>query len=340
MAAVLEQEPPARPFGTDFAGIVASARCRDGAWEAAALGPLEPLTLHPATHALHYSSTCFEGLKAYRHADGSVHAFRLDRHARRMGQSAELLCLPVPTPGLLESMVAELVVACAAEVPPAPGALYLRPTLIGTDPNIGAAASPSSSALLYVLASPVGDYFAGGQRPLKILVETEGMRSTPQFGVAKTGANYAQALALIERARAEFGIDQVLFCPDGDVQETGASNFLLMDDTEIVTKALDGSFLHGVTRDSILALGRELGYRVSERALSVQELLERAPRCEAALSGTAAVLTGVGTRVHEGREIRVGNGEVGPNTRRLREALTAIQRGEAPDRFGWLRRLA
>ena len=339
MAAVLDQSPP-RPFGTAFAGVVASASCRDGVWEGATLGPLEPLSLHPATHALHYSSACFEGLKAYRHADGAVHAFRLDRHARRMAQSAELLCLPVPPAKLLESMVAELVAACAAEVPPAPGALYLRPTLIGTDPNIGAAASPSRSALLFVLASPVGDYFAGGQRPLRLLVETDHMRSKPQFGLAKTGANYVQALGLIEQARAEFGVDQVLFCPGGDVQETGASNFLLLDDEEIVTKALDGSFLHGVTRDSILALGRELGYRVSERELSVEELVERAPRCEAALSGTAAVLTGVGTLVHDGREVRVGNGEVGPNTQRLRDALTAIQRGEAPDTFGWLRRLA
>jgi branched-chain amino acid aminotransferase len=244
-----------------------------------------------------------------------------------MSQSAGLVCLPAPAPGLVEQMVCELVLACRDQVPDAPGALYLRPTLIGTEPNIGAAASPSSQACLYVLASPVGDYFARGQRPLKVALQTRHMRTTPAFGRAKSGANYVQALGHIERARAECGVDQLLFCPDGDVQETGASNFVLLDDRELLTKGLSDAYLHGVTRDSLLTLARDLGYRVVERDIGIDELIERAPHCEAALSGTAAVLAGVGTLVHEGREILVGNGEVGPNTTRLRAALTAIQHG-------------
>ena len=132
--------------------------------------------------------------------------------------------------------------------------------------------------------------------------------------------------------------DQVLFCPAGDVQETGAANFILIDGNELITKSLDSSFLHGITRDSILTLARDRGMTVSERALSVEELLERSqnPGAEAALSGTAAVLTSVGTLIHEGKEYTVGNGQAGPITNALRQALNDIQWGKAPDIHGWL----
>jgi branched-chain amino acid aminotransferase len=129
-------------------------------------------------------------------------------------------------------------------------------------------------------------------------------------------------------------VDQVLFAPDGMVQETGAANFMLFSDDRIVTPALDTSFLHGITRDSILTLARELGYAVEERPVTVEELLSWDG--EAALAGTAAVLSGVGTLVHEGRDVSIGGGQVGPNTTRLREALLAVQRAQAPDAHGWL----
>ena len=295
--------------------------------------PVAPLQVHPFAHALHYGSTCFEGMKAHRGVDGIVRLFRPDRHIARMRRSADLLCLPVPDADVLRTAIHQTVVANLDVAPDAPGALYLRPLLFGSEPNIGAAAAPSSEAMLVVLASPVGDYFAGGLRPLKLLIETGLPRTTPQFGEAKTGANYAMALGVTRRARADHGVDQVLFAPDGDVQETGAANFLLIDDGLVITKALDGSFLHGITRDSILTLARDLGYRVEERSIDVDELL--AWEGEAALAGTAAVLSGVGTLVHEGRDVVIGTGEVGPNTLRLRAALLAIQRAEAPDRHDW-----
>ena len=327
----------ATPFGSVFAGRMAVALWRDGSWGEAQVEELAPLSLHPGAHVLHYSSACFEGLKAHRGVDGVVRVFRLDRHAARMRRSAELLHLPVPPPGMLEEMVVELVRSVADEVPPPPGSLYLRPTLIGTEANIGAAGSPSAEALLYVLASPVGDYFAGGVRPLRVAVETQRPRSTPEFGMAKTGANYAAALRIVVEARRHSGADQVLFAPGGDVQETGASNFLLIDPGRVVTKPLDASFLHGVTRDAVLTLAAELGYRVEERNLSVEDLWEWAarPDGEAALSGTAAVLAPVGTLIHQGVERRVGTGEAGEHTLRLREALTSIQTGAAPDHHGW-----
>lgn len=189
--------------------------------------------------------------------------------------------------------------------------------------------------MLVVLASPVGEYFSGGSRALRLLVETTLPRTTPQFGEAKAGANYVMALAVTRRAKAQYGVDQVLFAPGGDVQETGAANFLLLDDRRVVTKPLGGSFLHGVTRDSILTIARDLDYTVEERDVSVDELLAWAEHGEAALAGTAAVLSGVGTLVHDGREVAVGGGVVGPTTERLRESLLAVQRAQAPDSYGW-----
>jgi branched-chain amino acid aminotransferase len=322
-------------FGTVAAGRMVVTEATDGVFAAPRVQPTAAFTLHPFAHCLHYGSTCFEGLKAHRGVDGAVRIFRLDRHVARMRRTAALVQLPVPPAELLEEMIVAAVEANLDEVPDAPGALYLRPMLLGTDPNIGAAASPSSGALLAVVASPVGDYFAGGVRPLTLLVETDVPRTTPQFGEAKAGANYLMALGVTRRARAEHGCDQVLFAPGGEVQETGAANFLLFDEQRVVTRALDSTFLHGVTRDSLLVMARDRGMTVEERTISVDELL--AWRGEAALAGTAAVLSGVGTLVHAGGRHTVGDGHVGPVTLALRDALTAIQRGEAPDTHGWTR---
>ena len=323
-------------FGTEFCEHITIARYADGAWQPPRLQPLEPLALHPAAHVLHYSSSCFEGFKAYRWADGRARVFRLHDHVRRMQGSARSLCLPEPDADGLARMVLDLVGAECERIPAPPSSLYLRPTLIGTLPNIGAAAAPSSEALLYVLASPVGDYFSGGSRPLKLLVEDQRARSTEQLGSTKTGGNYAAALGPTLAAKAQYGVDQVLFCPDGDVQETGAANFLLFSDDEVITKPLDSSFLHGMTRASILALAADLGYRVSERNIRVDELMSLVETHEAALSGTAACLSPVGTLVYQGREFSVRDGNPGPNTERLRSALQDIQYGAAEDRHGWL----
>jgi branched-chain amino acid aminotransferase len=324
-------------FGTHFAGTMAFATFRDGEWSKIGLQPVEPLHLHPAAHVFHYASTCFEGLKAYRHADGSLHIFRLDRHIARLLKSTELLCLPVPSPEALEEAIRNLVGACADDIPPYPGALYLRPVVCGTEPNIGGAAHAVNEAVFFVLASPVGSYFGGGgEKMLRIFLDDQHMRSTPDFGAAKSGGNYAAALRHIIKARSEFEADQVLFCPGGDVQETGAANFFLLDDDKVVTRAIDGSILDGITRDSLLTLARSNGYTVEERQIPVHELLEWVKSGEAALSGTAAVLAGVGTLIYQGQEYAIGDGRPGRNTRRLREMLSAIHSGESADELGWL----
>jgi branched-chain amino acid aminotransferase len=324
------------PFGSILTDKMAVASFRDGAWGEAEIRVTGPLEIHPAAHALHYGSSCFEGFKAYRRADGSIQIFRMDRHIERMRQSARVLVLPEPDPAQLASMVQVLVDRCRDDVPEAPGALYLRPLLFGTMPNIGAAATPSTEAMLVVLASPVWDYFAGGMKPLKILVEEVAQRCAPHLGVVKTGGNYAAAMGPTLAARRQWGVDQVLFCPGGEVQETGAANFMLIRDGELLTRSLDSSFLHGVTRESLLVIARDLGYRVSERVFKVDEMLDWVKTGEAALSGTAAVLAGVGTLVRGGVEHQVADGGVGPHTRKLRAALVAVQQGESPDRYGWL----
>jgi branched-chain amino acid aminotransferase len=159
------------------------------------------------------------------------------------------------------------------------------------------------------------------------------------MGMVKTGGNYAAAMGPTLAARAKYQVDQVLFCPGGEVQETGAANFLLLRGGALLTRNLDSTFLHGVTRDSLITLARDQGFEVAERVFDVREMLDWVTTGEAALSGTAAVLAGVGTLVYRGEEYRVGGGEVGVLTRSLRAQLVAIQQGDVADRHGWLERV-
>ncbi len=325
-------------FGTVFMPQMIQARFADNSWSESALVPSDKIELHAGAHVLHYSSTCFEGLKAFRHEDGSVYIFRMDANIARMKQSSKLLNLPDFDESMLEQMIKDIVKEYADETPTPPGSMYIRPTHIGTEAAIGKAAAPSMSSLLYVLLSPVGDYFSGGATALRVLLEEDGMRCAPHMGMVKSGGNYASALGPILEARSEHQADQILFCPGGDVQETGAANFILIDGDEIITKALDSTFLHGVTRNSILTIAKDLGMTVSERNFTVSELLERAakPGTEAALSGTAAVLTSVGTLIHNDQEFKVGSGEPGEKVAKLRQALNDIQWGKSADKHGWL----
>jgi len=331
---------PARPaFGTVLAPTMVVARFRDGKWGNAEVRPVGPIELHPAAHVLHYASSCFEGFKAYRWSDGSINVFRMDRHIERMRQSARALVLPEPDAGQLAQMIRAAIEQNRDQVPESPGALYLRPILFGTTPNIGAAATPADEASLVVLASPVWDYFSGGMKPLRIYVEDVNSRTASQTGKVKTGGNYAAALGPTLEARKQYKADQVLFCPGGQVQETGAANFLLIRQGHILTRSLDATFLHGVTRDSLLTMARDDGYKVEERIFDVSEMLEWARDGEAALSGTAAVLAGVGVLIHRGKEYKLSGGDVGPVTQELRQKLVSIQRGEIADRHGWITRV-
>jgi len=327
---------PRPAFGTVLTDRMSIAEYRGGRWGAHEFRETGPIPIHPAAHLLHYASTCFEGFKAYRWADGSINVFRMDKHVERMRQSARLLYLPEPEAGQLQEMVLGVIDRVREQVPEPPGALYMRPLLFGLTPNIGAASQPPSEACLIVLASPVWDYFTGGMKPLRIFVEDRTHRTAEHLGVVKTGGNYAAAMGPTLAARKKHGVDQVLFCPGGDVQETGAANFMLISDDEILTKSLDSTFLHGMTRDSILKLGAEMGYTISERPFTVDELLDKVKTWEACLSGTAATLSPVGALVYKGETIKVRDGHPGPNRAKLMKALQDIQYGLKPDSHGWL----
>ena len=332
-----KQDPFSAPFGTLFGDKMAVANYVDGEYDyPGAAVPLENFSMHPAAHVLHYASECFEGLKAHRQVDGSVAIFRLDDSVERMLKSIAKLRAAPPASDLLRQLIIDATTANASFTPDSPGSLYIRPTFIGTAANIGAAATPSNEAMLYVINSPVGDYFAGGVRPLSIYIETDIPRTTPQFGSVKSGANYVMALGPTLDAKRDHVADQVLFASGGDVTETGASNFFLCDEERVITRNLDDSFLHGITRKSIIQIAKDLGMEVEERGVSVDELKAWSEHGEMFLSGTAAVIAPVGKVITHGEHIEVRDGNPGPITLKLREALTDIQTGKADDIHGWL----
>ena len=328
----------AKAFGTEFMPEMIIARYKDNQWSVPEFISSDSLPLHPGAHVLHYASTCFEGLKAFRHADGSIKIFRMDQNVKRFEQSSSMLALPTVDEDTLSQMIVDVVNKFRDQVPIPPGSMYIRPTHIGTEAAIGKAAAPSGESLMYVLLTPVGDYFSAGTT-LRLLLDDVGMRCAPDNGMIKTGGNYASALKHMIKAKADHNADQVLFCSYGGVSETGAANFILFDGDEVLTKPLDDSFLHGVTRDSVLTLAREHGFSVVERDLTAEELVDRAthPDCEAALSGTAAILAPIGTMIYHDQEHMVGSGGVGPKVTQLKNALNDIQFGTAEDTNGWMR---
>jgi len=336
MGQMATADPFTEPFGTLFGDQITVANGGPNGYSySGAAQPIANFSLHPGTHALHYGSTCFEGLKAHAQSDGSVAIFRLADHIARFRNSIGLLRLPVPDAELLHDMFMHAAVANVQHTPAQPGSLYLRPTILGVDQNIGAAAAPSQRSLLYVLTSPVGDYFAGGIRPLSLLLETETPRTTPQFGSIKSGANYVMALGPTLEAKAEHGVDQVLFATSGDTTETGAANFFMVDDDRLITRNLDDSFLHGVTRSSIITMANDLGYTVEERSVPATEIVERTGDTEMFLSGTAAVIAPVGSLITAEGTKQVRDGQPGPNTLKLRQALVDVQSGAAGDPHNW-----
>ncbi len=322
-------------FGTQFFDEITLTTFDGKAWSETVFKPSDSLPLHPATHALHYGSSCFEGLKAFRADNGDVYVFRLDDHIKRMQNSAKGLYLPVPDAEQLKAMIVDLLAKYREQVPAFPNSAYIRPTLFGTDKAIGRAAEPAETSMLFVLISPVGDYFSP-ENKLRVLMNTEDLRCSPHIGSIKSGGNYASALSLVMRAAEKYQAQQVIFAPHGDVQETAAANCLLINDNEVLTKGLTSEFLPGITRDSLLKVAKSLGYKISERDISADELIEWSKDGEIALSGTAAVLAPVGEVVYQDKVYTVNQGKDANNTMRLRKALNDIQRGATDDKFGWI----
>jgi branched-chain amino acid aminotransferase len=290
----------------------------------------------------HYAQTIFEGMKAYRHPDDSIHLFRPEANATRFAKSAHRLALPeLPEEAFLDSLH-KLVEIDKAWVP-AGGetSLYLRPFMFGSDPFLGV--RPSAQVTYCAIASPAGSYFAKGVKPVRIWLSEEYTRAAPGgTGAAKTGGNYASSL-LAQAEAIENGCDQVAFLDAVEkkwIEELGGMNlYFVLDDNSVVTPELSGTILEGITRDSILKLVTDLGYNVVERKISVDEWREGAASGairEVFACGTAAVITPVASLKWNGGEVQVADGNGGPITGAVRSALLDVQYGRAKDPHNWM----
>lgn len=334
-------------FGKYFTDHMVSAGWSvESGWDAGHLGPMAPFQMHPGAAVLHYGQEVFEGLKAYRHSDGSIHLFRPERNAARFAASARRLALPAVPDELFLAALQDLIRADRAWVPAhgSEASLYLRPVEIATEAFLGV--RPSRAARFFVIASPAGPYFAGGVRGIRLWVTTQYTRAAPGgTGEAKCGGNYAGSL-LAQVEAAENGFDQVLYTSGPAdrrlLDESGTMNLMLITRSgELLTPGL-GTILPGVTRDSVLALAGEHGLTPVEREIPLQELLDGCRSgevLEVFAAGTAAVITPIVSLSGEGYTVTVGSGEPGAKALAIREHLLGIQQGDRPDRHGWLRRV-
>ncbi len=310
-------------------------------WHDARIVPFGNISLHPASTVLHYGSEIFEGLKAYRRADGKVQLFRPMENIRRMNNSAERLCLPQINEEDGMQILDTFVSLEQDWVPAAEGtSLYLRPFLFGNDETLGVHAV--HNAVFMLIASPVGSYYKEGINPVKIMIEDEDVRAVRGgTGYAKCGGNYAASNRAGQRAE-EKGYSQVLWLDGVErkyIEEVGAMNVMFKIDGEIVTPKLTGSILPGITRKSCIEVLKEEGYTVHERLLSLEEL-EKALRDgkleEAWGCGTAAVVSPIGELRYRDEVFTINNGEIGEVTQHLYDTLTGVQWGKIADTRGWI----
>ena len=313
-------------------------------WHNARIVPFGPFPIHPASTVLHYGSEIFEGLKAYRRKDGVVQLFRPIENIRRLNRSAERLCLPQIPEDLAMEVLTTFVKHEQDWTPSADGtSLYLRPFLFGNDESLGVHAVDNATYM--IIASPVGSYYKEGINPVKIMIEDEDVRAVRGgTGYAKCGGNYAASNRAGERA-AQQGYSQVLWLDGVErkyIEEVGAMNVMFKIGDEIVTPALSGSILPGITRMSCIEVLKKEGFKVSERLLSIDELsdaLENGTLKEAWGCGTAAVVSPIGELCYKGKKYPVNNGEIGETTQHLYDTLTGIQWGKIEDTFGWTQTL-
>ena len=310
-------------------------------WYDARIVPFGRIDLHPASTVLHYGAEIFEGLKAYRRADGGVQLFRPIENIRRMNNSAERMSLPQMDEDMMLEILTTFVRLEERWVPKTFGtSLYLRPFLYGNDEHLGVHAVHRATFVL--IASPSGSYYAEGINPVGIMIESEDVRAVRGgTGYAKCGGNYAASTRAGERAAAR-GYSQVLWLDGVErkyIEEVGAMNVMFRIGDEIVTPALSGSILPGITRKSCLEVLRGEGYKVSERLLSLDELLaalEDGSLKEAWGCGTAAVVSPIGKLAYGDKEYVVGNGGIGEITQKLYDILTGIQWVKTADPYGWV----
>ncbi len=310
-------------------------------WHDARIVPFGRLDIHPASTVLHYGSEIFEGLKAYRRADGEVQLFRPLENIRRMNRSAERMCLPTIPEDIALDCLLKFIELEKDWVPYSKGtSLYIRPFMFGNDETLGVHAV--KNAKFVIITSPVGSYYKEGLNPVKIMIESQDVRAVRGgTGEAKCGGNYAASNRAGERAE-RLGYSQVLWLDGVErkyIEEVGAMNVMFKINGEIITPMLSGSILPGITRKSIIELLNSKGYKVTERLLSVDELataLKNGTLEEAWGCGTAAVVSPIGELCYNGEKYMINNGEIGKTTQYLYDTLTGIQWGNKEDLFNWV----
>jgi branched-chain amino acid aminotransferase len=319
------------------------AEYRGGRWHDGKIEALHAFNLHPATNVFHYAQAIFEGLKAYRRADDQVGLFRPEMNAARFNGSALRMGMPAVDEALFVEAIQRLVDIERAFVPGAPGSLYIRPTMIGTEACLGVRSS--SEFLFYILTLPSGAYFkemVGGTGTVRVFVEQATSRAAPGgTGGVKAAANYAVTLKSITDAK-ERGCSQVLYLDATRrqrVEELGGMNVFFVRDGQLITPTLNGTILPGVTRASLLELGPTLGIPAREEDIDIDEVVEGVKSgsiTEAIACGTAATVVGISELVFgDGQALKIGGGTLGSVTKRLFDEIQAIQFGTSPDRFGW-----
>jgi len=332
-------------FGRVFTDHMVTIRwTQERGWHDAQVRAREPISLDPAAAVLHYGQEIFEGLKAYTLSDSSIALFRPEQNARRFRASAVRMAMPELPESMFLQAIEELVKIDAAWIPTGEGSLYLRPFMFATEAFLGV--RPSHECLFVLIASSVGSYFKGGAKAVTVWLSDRYTRAAEGgTGAAKCGGNYAASL-LAQAEAIEHGCDQVVFLDAAEhrwVEELGGMNvFFVFDDGSIQTPPLDGTILHGVTRDSLLTLARDMGATVREERYSIEQWkadAECGRLTEAFACGTAAVVTPIGRVKGVDGEFTIGGQSVGPLTMRLRSALVDIQRGHAPDPYGWTERV-
>ena len=330
-------------FGTYFTDHMFMMDYTEGVgWHDARIVPYAPIAMDPATMVLHYAQETFEGLKAYRNPKGEITLFRPEMNARRMINSNKRICMAE----LPEDMFVEAVEAIVKYeqdwIPTAKDtSLYIRPFMFASEASVGV--HPAKSYTFVIILSPVGSYYPEGVNPVKIWVEDEYVRAVKGgTGFTKCGGNYAASIAAQVKAESH-GYTQVLWL-DGVhrkyVEEVGTMNVMFLIDDTVVTAPLEGSVLPGVTRDSIIHILKDWGYKVEERELSIDELVEAGRNGklrEAFGTGTAAVISPVGQLYYKGEEIVINDFKTGELTQKLYDTLTGIQWGRLEDKYGWVR---
>ncbi|MFC1885724.1 branched-chain amino acid aminotransferase [Thermodesulfobacteriota bacterium] len=313
----------------------------DNGWHNPRIEPYAPIDMDPSTLVLHYGQAVFEGLKAYRTDSGAVQLFRPKDNLKRLNRSSRMLCIPEIDADFVLSAMKELVNIEKDWIPGAPEtSLYIRPTIVAMDPFVGVRAS--FTYRFFIILSPVGAYYPEGFNPVKIWVTKDHVRAVRGgIGSAKTAANYAASLYAGEEAHKQ-GYTQVLWLDGIElkyVEEVGSMNIFFVVDNELITPMLNGSILPGITRDSVMALARKWGQKVTERKISIDEVIEAnasGKLQEIFGSGTAAVISPVGEMRYGDQTLSIGGGAVGPTAKKLFSELTGIQYGKTEDPMGWI----